>query len=71
MARTDRDLLRPKTLFKPTSTNKDQLAAYAAQPEDERLVALDSMICDYLDDENFVKLVEDMDKTWRRIGLGF
>lgn len=65
------DLPAPKPMVKSTSTKKDQLAAYAAQTEDERLEALDNMICDYLDDENFVKLVEDMDKSWRRIGLGF
>ncbi|KAL8925315.1 MAG: hypothetical protein Q9208_003605 [Pyrenodesmia sp. 3 TL-2023] len=64
------DLPAPKPTVKP-STDKEQLAAYVAQPEPERLAALDSMICDYLDDENFVKLVEDMDKSWRRIGLGF
>ncbi|KAL8754729.1 MAG: hypothetical protein Q9184_005022 [Pyrenodesmia sp. 2 TL-2023] len=64
------NLPAPKPTIKP-STDKEQLAAYVAQPEQERLAALDSMICDYLDDENFVKLVEDMDKSWRRIGLGF
>ncbi|KAL8905081.1 MAG: hypothetical protein Q9207_002855 [Kuettlingeria erythrocarpa] len=64
------DLPTPKPTIKP-STDKEQLAAYVAQPEKERLAALDNMICDYLDDENFVKLVEDMDKSWRRIGLGF
>lgn len=65
------DLPAPKPPVKPTSTDKDQLAAYGAQPEETRLAALDNMICDYLGDENFVKLVEDMDKSWRRIGLGF
>ncbi|KAI4202429.1 MAG: hypothetical protein LQ346_001987 [Caloplaca aetnensis] len=64
------DLPTPKPTIKP-STDKEQLAAYVAQPEKERLAALDSMICGYLDDENFVQLVEDMDKSWRRIGLGF
>ncbi|KAL8932388.1 MAG: hypothetical protein Q9211_006342 [Gyalolechia sp. 1 TL-2023] len=65
------DLPAPEPIVKPTSTEKDQLAAYAAQTEEKRLEALDNMICDYLDDENFVQLVEDMDKSWRRIGLGF
>ncbi|KAL9586069.1 MAG: hypothetical protein Q9203_003992 [Teloschistes exilis] len=55
----------------PSSTEKDQLAAFAAQPEEERLKVLDGMICEYLEDENFVKLVEDVQMTWRRIGLGF
>ncbi|KAL8662299.1 MAG: hypothetical protein Q9202_004827 [Teloschistes flavicans] len=55
----------------PSSTEKEQLAAYAAQPEEERLKVLDAMICEYLEDENFVKLVEDVQMTWKRIGLGF
>ncbi|KAL8704507.1 MAG: hypothetical protein Q9201_002316 [Fulgogasparrea decipioides] len=66
------ELPAPKPVAQPTlSADKDQLAAYAAQSEEERLKVLDNMICEYLDDENFVKLVEDVDKTWRRIGLGF
>ncbi|KAL9002341.1 MAG: hypothetical protein Q9188_004729 [Gyalolechia gomerana] len=65
------NLPAPEPAVKPMSTEKDQLAAYAAQTEEKRLEALDNMICDYLDDENFVKLVEDVDKSWRRIGLGF
>ena len=65
------DLPAPKPVVKPTSTDTDPLAAYAVQPEDKRLEALDNMICDYLDDENFVQLVEDVDNSWRRIGLGF
>ncbi|KAL9576747.1 MAG: hypothetical protein Q9212_006849 [Teloschistes hypoglaucus] len=55
----------------PSSTEKGQLAAFAAQPEEDRLKVLDDMICEYLEDENFVKLVEDVQMTWRRIGLGF
>lgn len=55
----------------PSSTEKEQLAAFAAQPEEDRLKVLDGMICEYLEDENFVKLVEDVQMTWRRIGLGF
>ncbi|KAI4101752.1 MAG: hypothetical protein L6R37_004779 [Teloschistes peruensis] len=55
----------------PSSSEREQLAAFAAQPEEERLKVLDGMICEYLEDENFVKLVEDVQMTWRRIGLGF
>ncbi|KAL9604679.1 MAG: hypothetical protein Q9219_000399 [cf. Caloplaca sp. 3 TL-2023] len=69
--RNYQDFPAPKPPVKPMSTDKDQLAAYAAQTENERLKALDGMICDYLEDENFVKLVEDVSKSWTRIGLGF
>ncbi|KAL8932313.1 MAG: hypothetical protein Q9216_006888 [Gyalolechia sp. 2 TL-2023] len=64
------NLPAPEPVVKPRSTDKDQLAAYAAQTEGKRLEALDEMICDYLDDENFAQLVEDVDKSWRRVGLG-
>lgn len=47
------------------------LASYATHSEDDRLAVLDNMICECLDDENFAKLVEDVDKSWKRIGLGF
>lgn len=79
MTRLDHWIRRYKDLPAPTkptakpvlSAEKDQLAAYIAQPEEERLKVLDDMICGYLDDENFVELVEDVSKSWRRIGLGF
>ncbi|KAL8860646.1 MAG: hypothetical protein Q9178_002999 [Gyalolechia marmorata] len=55
----------------PASTDKDQMAAYSAQTEEERLEALDNMICECLEDENFATLVADVEKSWKRIGLGF
>ncbi|KAL8846064.1 MAG: hypothetical protein Q9221_008810 [Calogaya cf. arnoldii] len=55
----------------PASTDKDDLAAFAAQPEKERLAAIDEMICEYLEDPNFATLCEDVEKSWKRIGLGF
>ncbi|KAL8913977.1 MAG: hypothetical protein Q9172_007187 [Xanthocarpia lactea] len=60
---------RPTAL--PASTDKDQMAAYSAQTEEERLEALDNMICECLEDENFATLVADVEKSWKRIGLGF
>ena len=57
----------PEPRPKPNS----DLADYAAQPEEDRLAILDTMICECLEDQNFVKLVEDVDKSWKRIGLGF
>ncbi|KAL8728103.1 MAG: hypothetical protein Q9166_005628 [cf. Caloplaca sp. 2 TL-2023] len=61
----------PKSAALPLSTSKENLAAYAAQSEEERLEALDTMICKCLEDENFVKLVEDVERSWKRVGLGF
>ncbi|CAO1597042.1 hypothetical protein XANCAGTX0491_000871 [Xanthoria calcicola] len=55
----------------PASTDKDQLAAFVAQPEAMRLAAIDDMICECLDDPNFATLVADVEQSWKRIGLGF
>lgn len=52
-------------------TASENLAAYAAQPEETRMAVIDDMIVECLGDENFVKLVEDVEKSWKRIGLGF
>ncbi|KAL8651903.1 MAG: hypothetical protein Q9226_004492 [Calogaya cf. arnoldii] len=62
--------LKPATAT-PASTDKDELAAFAAQPEKERLAAIDKMICECLEDPNFATLCEDVEKSWKRIGLGF
>lgn len=61
------DLPAPKL----PQTPAENLAAYAAQPEQTRLAVIDDMIVKCLGDENFIKLVEDVDKSWKRIGLGF
>lgn len=55
----------------PPKTSKDHLAEYAKHSDEERAKAIDKLICDCLEDENFHKLVEDLEGTWRRIGLGF
>ena len=52
-------------------TSKDLLAEYASRSDEERAKVLDDMICDCLEDENFHKLVKDVENSWRRIGLGF
>jgi len=61
------DLPAPKPGPSPVS----DLTAYAAQSEADRLAVVDDMICEYLEDENFIKLVEDVERSWKRIGLGF
>lgn len=57
--------------LKAPQTAKGQLAEYAKQNDEDRAKAIDNMICDCLEDENFIKLVEDVEGAWRRIGLGF
>lgn len=53
--------------MEPTSEN---LTTYAAQSKEERMTIIDDMICECMGDENFVKLVEDVGQSWRRIGMG-
>ncbi|KAL9611700.1 MAG: hypothetical protein Q9167_003662 [Letrouitia subvulpina] len=68
--------VRKGTTF-PTPTSpqvlddREQLARFSALPDDERLKVIDDMIVQNLDDENFIKLVEDVERCWKRIGLGF
>ena len=57
----------------PTSSrriSKDELAEYAAQSEDESAKAIDNLICECIKDENFAKLMDDVEGAWKRIGLG-
>lgn len=56
---------------RPRAATSENLAAYAAQSKEERMMIIDDMICECLGDENFVKLAEDVGESWRRIGLGF
>ena len=51
----------------PEATNS--LAGYAAQSDEDRLAALDTFICQKLMDDDFLKLCEDVERSWRRIGL--
>ncbi|KAL8799944.1 MAG: hypothetical protein Q9200_007405 [Gallowayella weberi] len=57
------------TIRIPATKDAEQLAAYAAQPEKVRLEVIDSMICECLADPNFEKLMEDVEKSWRRVEL--
>ena len=61
------DLPVPQPHPKP----KDQLAEYAAKSDKERARIVDNMICECLQDENFIKLARDVEGSWKRIGLGF
>lgn len=64
-----RDLPAPKP--RTAVAGMDDLAAYAAQSKEDRMKVLDNMICECLQDENFGTLVQDLEDSWRRIGLGF
>lgn len=46
------------------------LAAYAAQSDKDRLAAVDTFLCQNLMDDDFLTLCEDVERSWRRIGLG-
>lgn len=52
-------------------TAKEQLAEYAAKPDAERAKIIDDMILECLEDENFGKLCDDVERNWKRICLGF
>ena len=46
-------------------------AAFAALPEAERLAAIDTQIMECVLDDGFLQLCEDVEKSWKRIALGF
>lgn len=52
-------------------TAKEQLAEYAARPDAERAKMIDDMILACIEDENFGKLCDDVERNWKRICLGF
>lgn len=54
----------------PPLTANNSLAAYAAQSDEHRLAAVDTFLCQNLMDDDFLKLCEDVERSWRRIGLG-
>lgn len=56
---------------KPPKTSKEMLAEYATLNDEERAKAIDNMIVRCLEDKNFVKLMEDVERHWQRVYLGF
>ncbi|KAI5288874.1 hypothetical protein KEM54_004755 [Ascosphaera aggregata] len=54
----------------PSSLTND-LTAYMAIPTPERMAVLESWVCAQLESEDFLKLCEDVEGVWRRIGYGF
>jgi hypothetical protein len=47
-----------------------QAPGYAEADEEQRQVLLNNFICDNLENADFLQLVQDTEKAWRRIGLG-
>ena len=45
------------------------LEEYVKLPGSERLEVLDDVIMKYIEDDNFTTLCEDVEKSWKRIGL--
>ena len=70
MSRLDAWVREYQHLPAPKPRDMNNLAAYAAQPREERMAIIDDLICECLGDESFVKLLEDVEQSWRRIGLG-
>ena len=53
----------------PLNNDPEQLAAYCAQPPEERGNVLDDVIVRFINNDDFMTLCEDIDHSWRRIGL--
>lgn len=48
----------------------ERLKQYAAQNDHDRVAALDAFVVDNLENEDFIKLCEDVEGCWRRVALG-
>ncbi|PLB55480.1 hypothetical protein P170DRAFT_506072 [Aspergillus steynii IBT 23096] len=48
----------------------ENLSAYVSSSTEERTKSLANWICQQIEDEKFVQLVQDMDGTWERLALG-
>lgn len=53
----------------PTFNDKENLASYAALPNEERMRILEGEIIRLIGDESFAQLCEDLGACWQRIGL--
>jgi hypothetical protein len=50
--------------------DKENLAAYASLPNEERRAVLESSVIELINDDGFAQLCEDLYGVWQRIGLG-
>lgn len=60
----------PDSPTQPPPGAINSLAAYAAQSDSDRHAAIDTFLVQNLMDDDFLKLCEDVERSWRRIGLG-
>lgn len=56
---------------RPAPVDPWQTPRYAEASEEGRRAMVNDWICDNLENEDFRKLCEDVEDSWRRIGLGF
>lgn len=57
----------------PTSeprTAKDYLAKYAAHCDEDRAKAIDNYMCECIKNDDFWKLMDDVEGSWKRLGFG-
>lgn len=54
----------------PLETEKEQLAEYLAQCDEERQRVIENMMLTYLEDDSLSKLMEDVEKVWKKMGMG-
>jgi len=57
-------------LADPNFAGQSRLGAWAQSPEAERRAALETFICQNLQDENFLTLCKDLSGTWQRVLMG-
>lgn len=63
-------LERLGTYIQAESNNKENLAAYASLPNEERRAVLENSVLELINDDGFAQLCEDLYGVWQRIGLG-
>ena len=59
---------RPAPLA-PNPAPVSDLESYAGMPKSRRLESLDELIIKCIEDDNFVTICEDVEKSWKRVGL--
>ena len=55
----------------PLKATKEHLAGYVAQSDEDRAKGIDNLICECIQDENFGRLMDDVEGAWKRVGLGW
>ena len=54
----------------PPQTENEQLAGYLAQSGEETEKAIENIMLTYLEDDSLDKLMEDIERVWKKIGMG-